>query len=439
MQKTDTALFNVRIWYLISWVCVITLGSFIFGYGTVYFNSLTVMIYKQYKYHNVNYIDNRDTFNSIVTTMVILGAFVGSFSISPLLSFGMRSCMLFVDLIIIIGAAINLIFNFWALLMGRLLVGWGCGAFTVIAPIMINEISPTSLSGMLGSIVQIQFTFGFLIAYAFGLHVPYQTKSDGTENLEIYTSEIWKLIFVFPGIVALLQMLLLLTIYKDDTPTYYRQKEDNEKFSSTLSKIYVEYDSENKLYESEERSESDLEDTSPIGIFEKRYLYTLFIGMMIYVITKTTGVNAIFFYSNEIFTLKHTGHQAEKEARIGTLMIGVTMFLTSFLSPILLMKLGRRTILIIGHTGMLIFLTALGISAIYNLNIYIKIFTVCYLFFFNLSIGTLCWIIGAEILKEKAVSLGTSLTWALTILFSLFTNQAFKLLTAEGVYFSFAA
>ena len=439
MQKTDTALFNVKIWYLVSWVCVITLGSFIFGYGTVYFNSLTVMIYKQYKYHNVNYIDNRDTFNSIVTTMVILGAFVGSFSISPLLSFGMRNCMLFVDLIIIIGAAINLIFNFWALLMGRLLVGWGCGAFTVIAPIMINEISPTSLSGMLGSIVQIQFTFGFLIAYAFGLHVPYQTKSDGTENLEIYTSEIWKLIFVFPGIVALLQILLLLTIYKDDTPTYYRQKEDNEKFSSTLSKIYVEYETENKLYESEERSGSDLEDTSSIGIFEKRYLYTLFIGMMIYVITKTTGVNAIFFYSNEIFTLKHTGHQAEKEARIGTLMIGVTMFLTSFLSPILLMKLGRRTILIIGHTGMLIFLTALGISAIYELNFCIKIFTVCSLFFFNPSIGTLCWIIGAEILKEKAVSLGTSLTWALTILFSLFTNQAFKLLTAEGVYFSFAA
>ena len=439
MQKIDTALFNVKIWYLVSWVCVITLGSFIFGYGTVYFNSLTVMIYKQYKHHNANYIDNRDTFNSIVTTMVILGAFLGSFSISPLLSFGMRSCMLFVDLIIIIGAAINLIFNFWALLMGRLLVGWGCGAFTVIAPIMINEISPTSLSGMLGSIVQIQFTFGFLIAYAFGLHVPYQTKSDGTENLEIYTSEIWKLIFVFPGIVALLQMLLLLTIYKDDTPTYYRQKEDNEKFSSTLSKIYVEYETENELYKSRDGSESDLEDTSPIGIFEKRYLYTLFIGMMIYVITKTTGVNAIFFYSNEIFTLKHTGHQAEKEARIGTLMIGVTMFLTSFLSPFLLMKLGRRTILIIGHTGMLIFLTALGISAIYELNFCIKIFTVCSLFFFNPSIGTLCWIIGAEILKEKAVSLGTSLTWALTILFSLFTNQAFKLLTAEGVYFSFAA
>ena len=306
--------------------------------------------------------------------------------------------------------------------MGRLLVGWGCGAFTVIAPIMINEISPTSLSGMLGSIVQIQFTFGFLIAYAFGLLVPYQTKSDGTENLEIYTSGIWKLIFVFPGIVALLQILLLLTIYKDDTPTYYRQKEDNEKFSSTLLKIYVEYDTENKLYKSKEGSESDLEDTSSIGIFEKRYLYTLFIGMMIYVIPKTTGVNATFFYSNEIFTLKYTGYQAEKEARIGTLMIGVTMFLTSFLSPILLMKLGRRTILIIGHTGMLIFLTALGISAIYNLNIYIKIFTVCYLFFFNPSIGTISWIYGAEILNEKAISLKKFITWALTIMRLIYSS-----------------
>ena len=86
------------------------------------------------------------------------------------------------------------------------------------------------------------------------------------------------------------------------------------------------------------------------------------------------------------------------------------MFLTSFLSPILLMKLGRRTILILGHTGMLIFLTALGVSVIFELNIYIKIFTVCYLFFFNPSIGTISWIYGAGILNEKAISLETSIT-----------------------------
>ena len=438
MQKTDTTLINVRIWYLVSWVYVITLGSMIFGYTTVYFNSLTVMIYKQYQYHNANYIENRDTFNSVVTTMIILGTMIGSFTISPFLSFGRRNCMLAVNLIIIIGAAINMIFNFWALLLGRLLIGWGCGAFSVIAPIMINEISPISISGILGSAVQINFTFGFLLAYAFGFAVPYQTRSNGTENHEIYTSEIWKLLFIFPGIVALIQILLLLLVFKDDSPNYYQQNEEFDRYVSTLSSIYVDNESIIQLYKSNNESILEVADTSSIGIFETRYLYTLFIGIMIFTIPKTTGVNATFFYSNEIFTMNYTGYKAEKEARIGTLMIGVVMFLTSFFSPLLLSRFGRRTILLIGHTGMLIFLTALGVSAIYDLNLWIKIFTVCYLFFFNPSIGTISWIIGAEVLNSKGMAFSTSITWPLTIMFSLYTNQGFKLLTAEGVYFLFA-
>lgn len=158
---------------------------------------------------------------------------------------------------------------------------------------------------------------------------------------------------------------------------------------------------------------------------------------MLSVFRCTTGAYSIMFYSNEIFTEGYTGYAAELEARIGTMMIGLALLFTSFLSTILLSKLGRRSILIIGHLGMLLTLIPLGIYTIYRMDSFIIAFTVLYILFFNSSIGTLSWICSAEILNESGMSFSTFVIWALIVLFSLFTNQAFKLLTPEGIYFVF--
>ena len=51
------------------------------------------------------------------------GDIIGTFTISPLVQIGRKSALLFVDLVIIIGAVMNTMFNFWALIFGRFLIG----------------------------------------------------------------------------------------------------------------------------------------------------------------------------------------------------------------------------------------------------------------------------------------------------------------------------
>ena len=300
------------------------------------------------------------------------------------------------------------------------------------------EIAPITISGSLGASVQNMVTFGFVIAYSLGFLVPYEFLENGKLNEEIHNSDVWRYIFSIPGVIAIIQFLLLMTIFRDDTPQFYEKNGQQQRAREVYFKINSEDTLETPLLSNINNTESFAkEKTTFFEIFGSKYRFALFVGLMVFTLSQFTGIYAVLFYSNEIFTLNYTGYAAELEARIGTVLIGVTMFITSFLSSILLARMGRRKILLIGHLGMFAALAALGVLAIYESYFWIKVLTVTFTFFFGFSSGTLIWIYNSEILTENSLSFATFWNWLLTILFGLFTSQGFEALTPQGMYFLF--
>ena len=66
--------------------------------------------------------------------------------------------------------------------------------------------------------------------------VPYK------ENLTDSNFGIWRVIFGFPAIISILQLLLLLFIFRLDTPKYYQITGNNENRRKIMEKIYSNYD-----------------------------------------------------------------------------------------------------------------------------------------------------------------------------------------------------
>ena len=64
--------------------------------------------------------------------MVPLGAMIGAFTAGRLIINGRRYSLLVIDLVILVGAILNCIMNFWTLNIGRLFIGWGAGAGSVV-------------------------------------------------------------------------------------------------------------------------------------------------------------------------------------------------------------------------------------------------------------------------------------------------------------------
>lgn len=94
------------------------------------------------------------TFSSSLTTIMPIGAALGAFLGGALVNKGRRLGILLNNILILVGAVITLYENYWVIMAGRLILGFGAGVFTVVTSIFINETSPTELSGSLGAIAQ---------------------------------------------------------------------------------------------------------------------------------------------------------------------------------------------------------------------------------------------------------------------------------------------
>ncbi len=91
--------------------------------------------------------------NTLVSTIMFVGAFLGSVLAECFLRKRRNIAVHSFSLFCMLGAALSLILNIPALMIGRFIHGFGAGGFANLAPIMINEVSPPAIRGSTGVLV----------------------------------------------------------------------------------------------------------------------------------------------------------------------------------------------------------------------------------------------------------------------------------------------
>ena len=69
-------------------------------------------------------------------------------------------------------------------------------------------------------------------------------------------------------------------------------------------------------------------------------------------------------YSNAIFKQMNSKGKSSITPREGTILVGITLFISSFISVLIMKYVGRKNLLVFGHFGMAI---AHILVAIYNI------------------------------------------------------------------------
>lgn len=80
-------------------------------------------------------------------------------------------------------------------------------------------------------------------------------------------------------------------------------------------------------------------------------------------------------------------------------------------------------------------LLLLAIFSLLDISMAIKILTLCFISFFEFSIGPVMFLYIAEITVELGVTAATLIFWAIIIIFGMLTTYLFSALTPAGVYF----
>ncbi|KAH0818412.1 hypothetical protein GEV33_004379 [Tenebrio molitor] len=171
-----------------------------------------------------------------------------------------------------------------------------------------------------------------------------------------------------------------------------------------------------------------------LDLFRSRvYIKGLVISTVLVVAQELSGISAVLFYTEEIFTSSGDGGMAPE---LSSIVTGIVVFLSSFATPFLSDRWGRRLLILISLMG--VFLSHLALGAYFYLQTstdvdvtgisWLPLFSLIMFFvMYNFGMGPLPWTVSSELfpvsVKSYAASLVSCVCWTTSFLVTKFFNN----------------
>nr|XP_060613880.1 solute carrier family 2, facilitated glucose transporter member 11-like [Anolis sagrei ordinatus] len=258
--------------------------------------------------------------------------------------------------------------SFEMILLGRFLYGVGIGISFSIHPQYVGEISPKKLRGFANATVAVFLTLGKVAGQVAGLREV------------LGRAPFWPLLLALTGFSALAQSAALPCF--PDSPSYLLlQKGNEEAFLKAIRRLWGPGDHgaeiEDLRREQSQRcpSSSPPPPSSPLPLplplpppkglrvrellASRSFRWQLYITFAIMTTLQLCGINAIYFYSFEVF---HTAQFEEETIPYVALGVGVCECLSSVLCSSLIERFGRKRLLWGGYVAMVVVLVLLTVT-----------------------------------------------------------------------------
>lgn len=287
-------------------------------------------------------------------------------------------------------ASANSLFLF---LIARVLGGVAVGVASILSPMYIAELAPAKYRGTLVSMNQLAIVIGILVAFFSN----YLLVGTGENNWR------WMLLVMAAPAVLLFFSLFLVP----ESPRWLIAQGRSMEALKVLIKTSGKENATNELFEITETLDVR-EESRFIELLEPQIKPLLFIGIILAIFQQITGINTIMYYAPKIFA--NVG-QSNDSALLQTILIGGTNLLFTLVAMILIDRFGRKKLIIIGSTGMMVMLS--GLSTLFFLKetsgILVLLFILGYIAFFAASLGPALWVVAAELFPNRLRSKGMSI------------------------------
>jgi SP family arabinose:H+ symporter-like MFS transporter len=301
--------------------------------------------------------------------------------------------------------------SFVQFIAARLLSGVAIGVSSMICPVYIAEIAPPQWRGRLGSLFQLGIVAGIFLT----LFVNRGIQGSGDEAWN--TAYGWRWMLAAEVVPALVFLVLLIPV--PESPRWLVQAGREEAARAVLRRIGGEAHATAEI--AAIREVSGQEGGSLRELFAPRWRLPLAVAVVLMAGSQFSGINAIMYYSTEIFRAA-TGDAAA--AFTSSVWIGLVNFAATFIAIGLADKAGRRPLLLAGNAVQVAALLAVGFTyARHPQSPVLLVFVVLYVAAFAMAMGPLPWIVCSEIfpgrLRGRAMSVATFVIWTACLIVAL--------------------
>ena len=429
--------------YLFSIVLIAVIGGLLFGYDTAVISGAEQALdtfFKGAKDFTYTKLIHGFTASSALIGCVIGGAISGVLASS----LGRKKSLLIAGALFFISAvgswgpesgilpygepslSLLIAFNIY-----RIIGGVGVGLASAICPMYIAEISPANIRGTLVSCNQFAIIFGMLVVY-FVNYLIRNNLADTPEGIQAAMVEIgWRRMFLSEAFPAGLFFLLVFLV--PETPRYLVMKGKADKALGILTRINGAEEGARVLDEIKSNIVEKKEKLLSYGIG------VIIIGVMLSFFQQAIGINVVLYYAPRIFESLGASGDA---SMMQTIVMGIVNIIFTLVAIFTVDKFGRKPLLIIGSTGMMIGMIALAVFSFTDMiGIGALIFIIIYTASFMMSWGPICWVLISEIfpntIRSQAVAIAVAMQWVANFLVSS-TFPSLSAWSVGGTYLIYA-
>jgi len=397
------------------------LGGLLFGYDTGVISGAILFIKQEFALS--------PTTEEITVAAVLIGAVAGAAFGGPVADrLGRRRTIIIAAGIFTAGAlGTALTPSIGWLIAGRIVVGVAIAVASFTTPMYISEVAPPHVRGALVSFSQLAVTIGIVIAYLVDLaFAPIQG---------------WRWMFglaAIPGILLGSGM-----VFMPSSPRWLLSIGQTGRARAVLERIRAGGEIDDEI--ADIRHSLRQQSGRPSELLSPLVRPALIVGIGLALFQQVTGINTVIYYAPTIFQFAGLG--SASVAILATVGVGLVNVCMTTVALLLLDRVGRRPLLLIGVAGMVLSLTVLGVAfylsslagmvgwiAVGSLMIYVGSFAI--------GLGPIFWLLISEIYPLKirglAMSAATVANWGANLLVTVTFLSLIQIVGRSGTFWIYA-
>lgn len=407
--------------YLVSLVAAV--GGFLFGYDISIISGAIIFMKQEFNLTGASL----GFVMSSAQIGCVFGALLGG-TICDL--FGRRKALFFSSILF----GLSTIFTAIAPSIGvfnvfRIIGGLGVGLASIVSPMYIAEIAPSSIRGRLVTLNQFAICIGLLSAIIVSYFMSF--------NLG------WRWMFASQSIPILFFIGGLFVI--PESPRWLIKKDRKKEAYLVLKRINGESVAQTQMKEIVDSIQAESGKFSEL--FQKGIRLALLIAMLLAFFQQWSGATPLLLYAPLVF--QKAGFSAASDAIFQSLLLaGWLVFCTAFALWVV-ERVGRRQLLIWGCLAMSVGMLCTGLFFFLKLEgVYLLLTMFLSIGAYSISLAPLAWLIMAEIFPTRirgvAMSIASVVLWVSTVLvtqlFPVLSNMSEKLFGSEfGIFLIYGA
>ena len=364
----------------------------------------------------------------IIVSALLWGAVFGTL-ISGMISshFGRRRTILVSAVIFVIGSlACSLAHDEKMLIIARFFLGIAVGVASFTAPLYLSEVAPRTIRGSMISMYQLMITIGIVLAFLSDTWLASYATFGGV------TGGHWRIML---GIIAIPAAVMFTgVLFLPESPRWLFLKGFKDRAVEVFKRMHLD-DAEIAAEVLEiEDSMKVKQNGFQMFLRNSNFRRAIGLGIGLQIIQQLTGINVVMYYAPKIFAL--AGFENVNEQMWGTVIVGITNVLATFIAIAFVDRLGRKPIMYAGFVVMGLALLTVGM--LFNMDIeknpglgYPAIGALLvFIVGFAMSAGPIIWVICSEIYPLAGRDLGVTCSTATNWIANAIVGQTFLTMLA---------